>query len=70
MKKYIPYTGEPLELQEDIDKIIGKFSEQLFECEKTEADALQFVQEGLPLLKTWLEAYATPESTLLFLLTI
>jgi len=65
LKKYIPYNGKPLELQEDIDKIIQKFSEELFECEKTEADAFQFVQEGLPLVKIWLEAYATPESTLL-----
>eukprot|EP00210_Caulerpa_lentillifera_P001306 g1257.t1 len=62
LNRYVPYNGEPLDMKEDINKIIASSNEELFQCEQTEAAALQFVQERLPLIKTWLEAYASSTS--------
>ncbi len=62
LKRYVPYRGESLDVQDIVRQTIDASSLSLFESGKIETDAQEFVNSRLVYLHQWLTEFASSKS--------
>ena len=62
LKRYVPYRGQSIDMQDIIRQTIDSSGLSLFESDKTEIDAQEFVNSRMVFLHQWLTEFASSKS--------